>query len=114
MTIQIDNVVIGELDKWKEEFLNHQGEQERKLQELENELKVIKVKRYCLYNVKQKTDGFPGVQEQIVKTIFSQIDTRYKWLLDEIEKIKTNNMIQKSIDEMIFSEIDNTIKVASK
>ncbi len=113
-TLQIDDDVVKELNSWKEEFSNQQGTLERSLLELENELKIIEVKRHCLWAVKEQTDSYDGVQKDIVKDLFKRYDDRRNFLLNAVEQKKADIIINAGINKLIFDEVDKSITLGGK
>ncbi|XLP26007.1 hypothetical protein ACFMB7_33375 (plasmid) [Bacillus toyonensis] len=113
-TLQIDDVVVKELNDWKNEFSNLQGNLERALLDLEKELKVIEVKRHCLFSVKERTEGYSGVQKDIARDLYKNMDDRRNSLLDEIEQKKADIAISIEMNKIIFEEVDKRIALGGK
>ncbi|OJD66224.1 hypothetical protein BAU26_10090 [Bacillus sp. N35-10-4] len=104
------NIMIETLDDWKRELSNDQGERERRLQYLKQELKANRTKAVCLKNIENEVYRRVSTQVDIFNSIYNETNDSYQQLEQEIEELEKEINANRELNELLFGEIDRGIK----
>ncbi|PGD26842.1 hypothetical protein COM32_13150 [Bacillus pseudomycoides] len=102
MSVQIEDTVSTAMKVWKEELSNEQGERERRLKVLNEELKVADQKVKCLLSI----TGHDQNQEQVLNRMLREYGKKQKQINTEIEKLEKEIAVNEGFNEKLFNRID--------
>ncbi|MED1535444.1 hypothetical protein [Bacillus pseudomycoides] len=109
MTVKEENLVAEGLKEWKQELLDLQDDNKRKLEELKNESKLIVAKNRCLQAARDSLGNERGARKDTLYKMSERFDKYRNDFQREIDKLEAGIKAQEQVNEVVFREIDKKI-----